>query len=202
MSVDALSFLRRQFAEQGRFQVEFRIRHEDDWPVTLDYWFGSPGWRSSGHTFDLIGVDGTGGLYCLWHYPGLAERAAPVVFLGSEGEGVCVVADDVASLVEVLAQGYWWFGHVGRFSRDEENLVRPAFDDFANAAAAFLGRPFRSPDSIVEAALAKHPSFAAFVAKTLEAATAAATDDTSVADVDDDDFDDDQQQASDGDAEE
>lgn len=168
MSADALSFLRRQFAEQGRFQVEFRIRHEDDWPVTLDYWFGSPGWRSSGHTFDLIGVDGTGGLYCLWHYPGLAERAAPVVFLGSEGEGVSVVANDVASLVEVLAQGYWWFGHIGRFTRDEENLLQPAFDDFAAHAREFIGRPLRSPESIVEAAIAQHPSFASFVARMID----------------------------------
>lgn len=177
MNPDALSFLRRHYAELGPFQVEFRLRTEDDWPLTLDYWFGAPGWRDGGHNFDLVGVDATGGLYCLWRYPELGDRAPPVVFLGSEGDGIAVIAGDAASLVEALAQGYWWFASLGRFSRDEENLLQPAFDAFREQAAAFLARPLRSPESIVEAGQAQHPNFAAFVARTLEhCATATAGD--------------------------
>lgn len=178
MNADALDFLRGQFAWHGQFQSEFRAHAEDDWPATLDYFFGSPVWRDSGHCFELVGVDSTGSLYCLWNYPGLGEHPPPVVFVGPEGDGISVVASDATSLVEVLAQGYWWFAALGRFARDEEHLLQPAFDTFAAAAAAFVGRPFRSPDSIVEAAVAQHPSFAAFVARTLEqcAAVAAAHD--------------------------
>lgn len=165
---DALAFLREQIGEHGPFQIEFRDRREDDWPVTLDYWFGSPRWRVSGHTFELVGVDSTGGMFCLWRYPDLGVREAPVVFLGSEGEGVSVVAGDVGELVEVLAQGYWWFGSIARFTCDEEHLQQPAFDTFAAAARAFLARPLRAPDAIVEAAVAAHPNFAAFVTKVLE----------------------------------
>jgi len=168
LTTDALEFLRRQDAEHGPFQIEFRVRTEVDWPVTLDYWFGAPAWRDGGHTFDLVGVDATGGLYCLWRYPELGDRAPPVVFLGSEGEGIAVIAGDATSLVEALAQGYWWFASLGRFVRDEENLRQPAFDAFREQAAAFLARPLRSPESIVEAGQAQHPNFAAFVARTLE----------------------------------
>lgn len=177
MQSNALEFLRRQFTELGPFQVEFRIRSEDDWPVTLDYWFGSPAWRDSGHAFDLIGVDSTGGLFCSWRYPGLGDAPPPVVFLGSEGEGISVVADNVASLVEVLAQGYWWFGALARFTRDEEYLVQPAFDGFAAAARLFIGRPLRAPDDIVAEAIATHPNFAAFVAKTVDLGSGPTDDD-------------------------
>jgi hypothetical protein len=168
VSADALSFLHRQIARNGPFQVEFRLSRQDDWPALLDHWFGSPRWRDSSHAFDLVGVDATGGLYCLWRYPQLADRPAPVVFLGSEGDGISVVAGDVAELVEILAQGYWWFAAIGRFTRDEENLVQPAFDAFAAAAASFIGRPLRSPESIAEVARESHPSFASFVAQLVE----------------------------------
>lgn len=168
MNEDALSFLRRQYAELGPFQTEFRVRSESDWPVTLDHCFGSPAWRETGHRFDLVGIEGTGGLFCLWHYPELGSISAPVVFLGSDGEGISVVANDAASFVEVLAQGYWWFGAIGSYTRDEENLLQPAFAEFAAHAEAFFGRLLRPPESVLEAALTQHPNFAAFVAGVIE----------------------------------
>ena len=172
MNADAVDFLRRQSAQIGQFQSEFRLHSEDDWPLTLDYFFGSPLWRSSGHAFELLGVDSTGGLYCLWTYPELGEKAPPVVFVGPEGEGIAVVAGDAASLVEALAQGYWWFASIGGFTHDEENLLQPAFAAFRAEAEAFLARPLRAAESIAEAGQAQHPNFAAFVARMLDCCAA------------------------------
>lgn len=160
---DFLSFLRTAYDELGNFNVEFRIRSEDDWPVTLDYWFGADTWRQSGHSFELIGVDSTGGLYCLWTHPDLAGREPPVVFMGSEGEGVGVIAETMADLVDVLAQGYAWVGHEGSYQRDEEWLEPDVLARFSGQARQTLNRDARSPEEILVAARDQHPDFKAWV---------------------------------------
>jgi len=160
---DFLLFLREQYEELGNFNPEFRLRSESDWPVTLDYWFGSPGWRESGHSFELIGVDGTGGMYCLWSYPQLNSPDVPVVFLGSEGEGVSVLASCVADLVEILAQGFVWHGQSMNYVKSEGDLDPDAFPKFSSHARDKFGRELRRPDDLLVLARQLHPDFKAWV---------------------------------------
>lgn len=160
---DFLVFLREQYEELGNFHLEFRLRSESDWPVTLDYWFGSPRWRESGHRFELIGVDGTGGMYCLWTYPELTAPDAPVVFLGSEGEGVSVIATSVTDLVEVLAQGFVWDGHSMSFVMNEDDLDPGTFPKFSAHARERFARDLRRPDGLLSRVRQQHPDFKAWV---------------------------------------
>lgn len=160
---DFLLFLREQYKEFGNFNLEFRIRSENDWPVTLDYWFGSPRWRESGHSFELIGVDGTGGMYCAWTYPQLHSQDPPIVFLGSEGEGVSVIASRVADFVEILAQGFVWHGQSMNFEMNESDLDPGALPKFNSHARDKFGRELRRPDDLVLLARQLHPDFKAWV---------------------------------------
>lgn len=158
-----LSYLRKQYAELGNFNIEFRLRSEDDWPVTLDYWFGSDRWRQSDHLFQLIGVDTTGGLYCQWIYPELRVPEPPIVFLGSEGESVCVVASCIADLVEILAQGYAWSADEQKYVKKDSDLEPGAFAQFNSRVHNELGRSFLHPDELVANARQQHPDFETWV---------------------------------------
>lgn len=158
-----LETFRKLATAAGQFHIEFRLRQEEDWPVTLDYWFGSPRWRDTGHQFDLIGVDSTGGLYCLWRYPGGENSPSPVVFLGSEGEGVCIVADNLADLARVLAQGYAWFGTTGIWSYDEQEILPEPLAAFRRQVIALIGPDLPQPGDVAADARRRHPDFKAWV---------------------------------------
>lgn len=161
---DFLSYLRDQYAEFGSFNSEFRLRSEDYWPITLDYWFGSDRWRQSDHLFDLIGVDRSGGMYCQWIYPELRVPEPPIVFLGSEGEGVGVVASCIADLVEILAQGYAWDAFECKYVRNDHNLDPVPFAQFSSRVKSELGRELLDPEELIASARLQHPDFEAWVA--------------------------------------
>ncbi len=160
---DFLSFLHEQYEELGNFNIEFRLRNEDDWPVTLDYWFGSDTWRQSGHLFNLIGVDTTGGLYCQWIYPELRVPEPPIVFMGSEGDGVGVIASSIADLVEILAQGYTWSDEEPNYVKKTDALDPAAFPEFSARVQNELARAFVHPDALLADAQQQHPDFEAWV---------------------------------------
>lgn len=162
MHLDLPSF-RAILAETGAINAEFRVRQEDDWPRTLDYWFGSNRWQSSGHSFDLVGVDGSGGLFCLWYQPGDKEEEPPVAILGSEGEGVSVIADDLCEFAGILAQGYSWSGSTQTWTRDIDSIFEAALRKYENMVRRLLKPSQGDPNTLLAAARARHSDLRAWV---------------------------------------
>lgn len=160
-------FLAELHDQLSSLAPEFRLdgpEERDLLPETLDCWFGSQKWRRSGHAFTLLGSDCSGGMYCLWHYPELGNREPPVVFMGSEGEGVSVLADDLLTFIELLSTGKIW--SMGEFednefeTKDEETFRRLAAERFG-----FRGR---TANEIRNEALERHPRFSAWVEGNIE----------------------------------
>jgi hypothetical protein len=77
------------------------IESEEELASTLDAWTGSKKWRQTGHRFEHLGIDGTGGQFAAWHRPG-AEGPPPVVLFDSEG-GRGVLASSPARWAQVVA---------------------------------------------------------------------------------------------------
>ena len=159
---DALNFLRQQERAHGVYHVEFRLdRGEQRLDEILDLWFGGTQWRKDGHTLSLIGTDWSGGMFCRWHYPDLAGRSAPIVYVGSEGQATEVIALDDRAFVELLATGRIW-GHSddGTFEDDDQP---PAHALFAREARARFGFRERTAEEIQREGAAAHPDFRQWV---------------------------------------
>ncbi len=113
--------------------------------------------------FELVGVDSTGGMYCLWDYPDISDAPSPVVFLGSEGEGVCVVARSLPELLHILTDGYHWDGLSEKYVRDESLLFVEALDALRRKASGDLASGEHDPNKAAIEARAGHPNFKAWV---------------------------------------
>jgi len=69
-------------------------------------WFQN---KEEGYSHVLtFGVDGSGSLFAFWIYDDREPANAPVIFLGSEGEGNSVLADNLAEFFAILATNSEW----------------------------------------------------------------------------------------------
>jgi hypothetical protein len=157
----AIEFLRETLGELGDIFGEFRLpspKRTSRLDESLDRWFGGSRWRAKGDRLTLLGTDRSGGMFCLWWYVSLGDKRAPVVYLGSDGSGLTVLANSATDFIELLATGLVW--EPGRFV-DNEMTDANKVATFARRARAEYGFGTRSADAILEEGA--HPDFAKWV---------------------------------------
>ena len=149
----------------GRLADEFEVwrpkqRHTAD--KTADWFPVAPSDR-----LITIGTDNTGGLYVLWCREGRKPADAPVAFLGSEGEGNTVLAENLDAFFELLGTGASWGPYDQKFyppeSEEPDDPEEPEGPPvFREHYRKEHGEP-RTPEAIREAGEAAHPGFDAWV---------------------------------------
>lgn len=150
---------------------EFELRDPAESDENIEAWLGAL--PRDGTRFIVFAQDGTGSLFCSWLRPGQDSiEAAPVVYLGSEGE-LGVLGKDPAAFLEFIASGMTFDGHGGNFfdslddEEDEEFLAEGR--ERKARALEFLRRQTgretaRHPDALRAEAEAAYPDLAAWIA--------------------------------------
>ena len=160
-----VTFLEEELPELEHRELRVPDDFYADFASIVDQWFGGPRWRAKGTRLTLLATDASGGWYCLWWYPDLGDKRAPVVYMGSEGNGLSVIANGTVEFVEALMSGRNWEpgrDNAGAFV-DGEDIVDPAkVARFAERAREEYGLTGRDPAVIVDEGRANHPDFAAW----------------------------------------
>lgn len=168
--------MRKHFADHGATAppalealVTFAAAADDyfsgGFEVALDdaaAWFD--GDRVAARQFVPFGSSADGGMYAYWRYDGRPADAAPVVYLGSEGE-VGVVANSTNDFLRLLTVGAGELGTAaiqGVIEPDDDPA--PGLDAFRRWLRDERGLvPPDDPVGLVEAAQAAHPDLADWV---------------------------------------
>ena len=92
------------WANQNGYPISgyFKLRAGDS--DTMFYWFG---FRHVDDKLAQFGAGADGSLYCLWD---AGDQTFPVVHLGSEGDGIKVLAPSFKEFLRLLAIGYGELG--------------------------------------------------------------------------------------------
>ncbi|HVI00820.1 MAG TPA: hypothetical protein VM869_19015 [Enhygromyxa sp.] len=157
-------------ADVGAEHAEFELRDPEESDGDIKAWLGAL--PSDGTRFIVFAQDGTGSLFCLWLRPGHDDvEAAPVVYLGSEGE-LGVLGKDPAAFLELVASGMTFDGHGGGFfdpleSEDDEEFAAEGKARRAKVAEWVKQRTgkseLREPDAVRAEAEAACPGLEAWV---------------------------------------
>jgi len=135
----------------------------DKWPYGQSHWF--QGERAVSERFIVIGHGPDGSLYALWLHSGQAVEVAPIVFLGSEGTGCSLIADNLTQFLSLLAIGADDLG----FNVSWGEIVQgdpPAkrLTEFREWLKARLGISSPSePLAVIKEARSRHPDFVAWL---------------------------------------
>ena len=155
------TFLREQLAALEHCELRVPSPHyTGNFTDILDRWFGGSRWQANGNRFTLLATDASGGMYCLWWYPELGDKRAPVVYLGSEGDGLAVIANATVDFIEAIASGHHWRDE---YIRELDNVDAAKLAAFSECARAEYQLAGREPQAIADAGRANHPDFAAWV---------------------------------------
>jgi len=152
--------------EYGAVTDGFEAWNPEEWEDQdpAHEWFG----KIPSQRLITIGKDGAGSLYVLWCYEGKAPAEAPVCYLGGEGEGNTVLADNLEDFWEMLLTGESWGPYDSEFfppetsEFDEEDPEGPAY--FRHNHRKDRKEP-RPAAEIREQAIKRHPDFNEFVNK-------------------------------------
>lgn len=142
------------------FSGSFEVDH-DEWDGVREWFRGNEaGWsrvRPFGH-------DGIDGLFCLWFYEGRTADDAPVIYLGGEGEGTTVLADNFAEFLSLLATNRDWEPFDKDFCEPEENDEKE-HKAFLKFLAKHEIHAAKNPLAAVKAARKKHPDLDAWLSQ-------------------------------------
>lgn len=127
------------------------------------HWFD--GDSAMGDQFVIFGSGGDGSLYGFWRYPGISMREAPVVFLGSEGDVVLVLASTFLDFLALLTLGKESLGYcVAALDLTAEEADDPSLKAFRWWAAEQYGITVPEDGSaIVQTAQNTHPDLDAAI---------------------------------------
>ncbi len=131
---------------------------------TLKHWFGdgTEAWCQLAG----FGAGSTGSPLALWLYHGTDTSKAPVVHLGSEGDKMCVLADNIRDFLTLFGIGY---GELG-----SDDLSQPPTEPESAAdlrewlAAEFDIQCPETGIALAEHARSRHPNFAQWVQDAIE----------------------------------
>lgn len=120
------------------------------------YWFGS---HDADPFLALFGAGSDGSMFCIWKQE---DGRQPIVHLGSEGDEVKVLAENMKEFIKLLAVGYGEIGHEDTSKPPEEKEgINP---DFQCWVRDDLGLEIpETGDVIIQRAIASHDDFAAWV---------------------------------------
>ncbi len=138
-----------------------RLRPEGE---SLKLWFGAPSdaWKSLAG----FGSGPDGSILAFWMYAGGDIAEAPVVHLGSEGNEIKVIADNLEDFLLLFGIGYDELGF--------DDMSAPPLEPESAAglrarlSARFGLVPPATGQDIVGRAQARHPDFAAWVEEALD----------------------------------
>jgi hypothetical protein len=135
----------------------------DKWAFGAPHWFGD---RKAAEQFVVFGCGPDGSLYALWMYPSRTVENAPVVFLGSEGTDCGLIAGDLQQFLSLLAVGAGELGfEISWAEVSEQNPPAKRLQEFRDwLRTSFDITKSENPLSLVAAARAEHPDFAAWLA--------------------------------------
>jgi hypothetical protein len=133
-----------------------RLRPEG---AALKAWFGdgSEAWRQLAG----FGSGPDGSILVLWLHAGPDTAAAPVVHLGSEGDNLMVLADNVRDFLHLLAIGYNELGFCDLSAPPPEPGTAERLRVWL--ASEFGIRPPATGAELVRRAQARHPDFEQWV---------------------------------------
>lgn len=124
----------------------------------LEAWFR--GAEAGRKQIRIFGHDGVGSLIGLWFYEGRTAAEAPVVFLGSEGEGNTILADDMAGYLSILAANRDWEPLDRAFTEPETSNAEEN-EEFRQWLSREHGiKPAADPMKVMKGARKNHPDFA------------------------------------------
>jgi len=105
----------------------------------------------------VFGHDGIGSLFALWLYDGKTSENAPIIYLGGEGVGTTILADDFSGLFSVLASNRDYEPFDGAFcdAEEENKQENRKFRKWIKEKYAII--PAKYPMKIVKAARQNHP---------------------------------------------
>jgi len=116
----------------------------------------------------IFGHDGIGSLFGLWLHDGITSiENAPIVYLGGEGEGTTVLANDFTEFFSILATNKDYepfdanFCNAEMDNRKENSRFRKWLLEKYNISAA------KSPLKVVKLAKSKHPDLSKWKNKIL-----------------------------------
>jgi len=134
-----------------------------EWPFGAAHWFGD---RKAAEQFVIFGRGPDGSLYGLWMYPSRTVENAPVVFLGSEGTDCGLIAGDLKQFLSLLAVGADELGFAISWGEvSEQSPPAERLQEFRKwLRTSFDITESENPLSLVAAARAEHPDFAAWLA--------------------------------------
>lgn len=129
------------------------------------HWFDGDSAMSD--QFIIFGIGGDGSLYGFWRYPGIQMRDAPVVFLGSEGDVVLVLANTSMEFLTLLTLGKEGLGYCAVESDlTPEEADESSLEVFRRWAAEHYGITVPEDGrAIVEAAQNAHPDLDAAISE-------------------------------------
>jgi hypothetical protein len=160
---DSLNLLERLCEEENIvWPIDYEVNNsgDEDLSETLGHWFGSDKWSRHGDTFVQFGQDGTGSMFLLWFYSGLAGEP-PVVFMGSEG-GACLVASNIDDFIKQLLSGKVFYQD-SWLDPDEEDEDEIDWDNLRKISETRYGPDSMTPDQLQDIARKKHPDFVGWV---------------------------------------
>ncbi len=134
------------------FSGSFEVDH-DEWDGVREWFRGNEaGWSH----VRVFGHDGIAGLFCFWLYDTRTPEEAPVIYLGGEGEGTTVLADNFSEFLSLLATNRDWEPFDGDFTDPEEQNEKE-HKAFLKFLAKHDIHPAKNPLAVVKAARKKHP---------------------------------------------
>ena len=163
--IDALNNLSREGVVSYSIDYEAYECSDDDLTETFGHWFGGTKWKNSGDSFIQFGQDGSGSLFLLWFYPGLAGEP-PVVFMGSEGEAH-FVAPNIKSFVMQLCSGKLFYDG-GWLEPEDDEKEELDWDVLKSRAEELVGPIAKNPEEIRDEGLCSCPSFPDWVKSKVE----------------------------------
>jgi len=133
-----------------------RLRPEGE---ALKAWFGptSKAWK----TLAGFGSGPDGSILAIWLYPGRDVHNAPIVHMGSEGNKLQVIADDIGDFLRLFAIGYGELGFDDLSLPPEEPASAQKLRDWLELEFGIT--PPSTGKDIVTRAKSNHPDFAAWV---------------------------------------
>ncbi len=151
-------------ADAGIEHGEFELCDPEESDANLRAWLG--GLPKDGSRVVTFTQDGTGSYFGIWLRANHADvEAAPVIYLGSEGE-LGVLGKDPRAFIELLGSAMTFDGHAGSFfsTDDDADYVIERRERTASFAKQTLGLDvLREPNAIKAEAEAAYPDLQAWV---------------------------------------
>ena len=107
----------------------------------------------------VFGIDGIHSLYAFWLFEDKTPENAPIIYLGGEGEGTTVFANNLSEFFTILASNkeYEPFDHDFCDEEEENEAENKRFRKWVKEKYNLL--PAKNPMDIVKNARKTHPQF-------------------------------------------